>query len=103
MPYSSNWTGGLDNQIVALSISDSYELKAEERRQNITVTCSAASKVVTLGMDGGETCFITNVGGTNAVTIKNVSGDTGVSLGAGKVAYVIASKTADASVIKVLN
>lgn len=103
MPYTSNWTGGLDNQIVALSISDSYELAANERRQNISVTCSAASKTVTLGMADGETCIITNVGGTNAVTIKNVSGDTGVSLGAGKVAYVIASKTADASVIKVLN
>lgn len=103
MPYTSNWTGGLDNQIVALSISDSYELAANERRQNISVTCSAASKAVTLGMANGETCIITNVGGTNAVTVKNVSGDSGVSLGAGKVAYVIASKTANATVVKVLN
>lgn len=103
MPYTSNWTGGLDNQIVALSISDSYELAANERRQNISLTCSAASKTVTLGMADGETCIITNVGGTNAVTLKNVSGDSGTSLGTGKVAYVIASKTANATVVKVLN
>ena len=103
MPYTSNWTGGIDNIVVPLSISASYELAANERRQNISVTCSAASKTVTLGLDEGETCFITNVGSTNAITLKNVAGDTGTSLATGKVAYVIGSKTADATVVKVLN
>ena len=103
MAYTSNFTNGISNGIVALSISDHYSLTDNEKRQNISVTCSAASKVVTLGFAEGETCFITNVGGTNAVTVKNVAGDTGTSLGTGKVAYVIASQTADATVVKVLN
>ena len=103
MAYTSNFTNGISNGIVPISISDHYSLTANEKRQNISVTCSAASKVLTLGLPEGETCFITNVGGTNAVTIKNVSGDTGTSLATGKVAYVIASATADATVVKVLN
>ena len=47
--------------------------------------------------------FVANIGGTNAVTVKAISGDTGTSVGAGKVAIVIASTTANASKIYVLN
>ena len=44
------------------------------------------------------------IGGTNAVTVKNVDGDTGVSVGAGKVALAIGgTSTADTFVCKVLN
>ena len=47
--------------------------------------------------------FVANIGGTNAVTVKAISGDTGTSVAAGKVAIVIASSTANASKIYVLN
>lgn len=103
MAYSTEYTGGITNGVAAVSMTVDYALKAAEKKQNITITCSAASKTVTLGLADGETCFITNVGGTNAITVKNVAGDTGTSLAAGKVAYVIASTTADSSVVKVLN
>ena len=69
----------------------------------VLFTCSAASKALTLGLDDGQVMFVANIGGTNAVTVKAISGDTGTSVGAGKVAIVVASKTANASKIYVLN
>ena len=95
MGYSADYTNGISSGVAAISMTVDYALKASERKAHITVTCSAASKTVTLGLGNGDACFITNVGGTNAITVKNVSGDTGTSLAAGKVAYVIGSKTAD--------
>lgn len=55
------------------------------------------------GLKDGQTALVTNIGGTNAVTVKNVSGDTGTSVAAGKCAIVIASTTADGSKVYVLN
>lgn len=87
-----------------LSISDSYALADDEKRPFVSVTCSAASKVLTMGLNPGEQCLVTNVGGTNAITVKNISGDTGTSVGTGKVALVIGgTSTADTVVVKVLN
>lgn len=98
-------TGGweLFDMETAISVSDSYELKADEQRPFINIVVSAASKTITLGLPVGATAIVTNVGGTNAFTLKNVSGDTGTSVAAGKVALVVASQTADASTVKVLN
>ena len=47
--------------------------------------------------------IVANIGGTNAVTVKAITGDTGTSVAAGKVALVIGSATANASKIYVLN
>lgn len=98
-------TGGweLFDMETAISVSDSYKLTAEEQRPFINIVVSAASKTITLDPPVGATAIVTNVGGTNAFTLKNVSGDTGTSLAAGKVALVVASQTADASTVKVLN
>ena len=85
-----------------LSISDSYKLAEGEKRPFINFVCSAASKTLTLDLDEGD-CAIVYNSGTNAVTVKNVAGDTVTSVAAGKVAYVMASKTADATAVKVLN
>ena len=98
-------TGGweLFDMETAISVSDSYKLTAEEHRPFINIVVSAASKTITLDLPAGATAIVTNVGGTNAFTLKNVAGDTGTSLAAGKVALVVASQTADASTVKVLN
>ena len=99
--YSAGWS--LDDLSTAVSMSDNYALKEDEKRPFINVAASAASKTLTRGLGDGETALVTNVGGTNALTLKNVSGDTGTSLAAGKCAIVIGSGTADASTVLVLN
>lgn len=86
-----------------ISMSKDTTLADDEKRPFINFTCSAASKTLTLGLDVGDTAIVTNIGGTNAVTVKNVAGDTGTSVAAGKTALVVASKTADASTVLVLN
>ena len=88
---------------VSLTKSDSYELAADEKKPFISLVASAASKTFTLGLDDGDVAFVANIGGTNAFTVKNVAGDTGTSVATGKVAIVIASTTADASKVYVLN
>ena len=86
-----------------ITMSDSYALTADEKRPFVAFTCSAASKVLTLGLANGQAAIIINTGGTNAVTVKNVSGDTGTSVAAGKCAIVIASTAANGSTVAVLN
>ncbi len=103
MPYTSNWTGGYDLLASSISFSVDHELAKSEKKPVICATASAASKTLTLGLDEGEAIILINVGGTNAFTAKNVSDDTGTSIATGKVALIIGSKTADASVVKVLN
>ena len=56
-----------------------------------------------LGLEPGDFMVVANIGGTNAVTVKAISGDTGTSVAAGKVALCIGSGTANASKIYVLN
>ena len=106
------WTNGYDPSALGKSINmiataitkdDSYELADSEKTSFIALTASAASKTFTLGLIEGECAFVANVGGTNALTLKNVSGDSGTSLATGKVALVIASATANASKVYVLN
>ena len=87
-----------------VAISDDAALTDEQKTLFIQFSSSEASKTLTLGLDAGQQAIITNVGGTNAVTVKNIAGDTGVSVGAGKVALAIGgTATADTCVIKVLN
>ena len=47
--------------------------------------------------------IVTNIGGTNAVTVKAISGDTGTSVAAGKCAICIGVAGANNSKIYVLN
>lgn len=94
----------LSDLSASISMSDSAALTEEQKRPFIGFTCSAASKVLTLGLAEGQQCIVTNVGGTNAVTVKNISGDTGTSVAAGKVALCIGgSSMADTFTCKVLN
>ena len=99
--FSDGWN--LDDFSTDLSIEDSVELTADQRTPFLSFACSAASKAITLGVAPGDFMLVANIGGTNAVTVKAITGDTGTSVAAGKVALVIGSGTANASKIYVLN
>lgn len=96
--------GAKNLNCVSVEMSVDTTLTADEANAlAVAFTCSAASKALTLGLEDGQLMFVANVGGTNAVTVKAISGDSGTSVGAGKVAIVIGSETANASKIYVLN
>ena len=99
--FSDGWQ--LDDFSRALSISDDYALEADEKAPFLSFTCSAASKSIVLGLGVGDVMFVANIGGTNAVTVKAIDGDTGTSVAAGKVAICIGAASANASKIYVLN
>lgn len=86
-----------------ISISDDYALAESERDLFLSFTCSAASKSIVLGVEPGQFMIVANIGGSNAVTVKAIAGDTGTSVAAGKVALVIGAAAANASKIYVLN
>ena len=103
-----NWkyTNGFspDEFVTVVEMTDSVALADEQKDIFIDFTCSAASKVLTLGLDAGQHAIITNIGASNAVTVKNIAGDSGTSVAAGKVALAIGgTSTANTAVIKVLN
>lgn len=99
------WTDGYEVGEFAKIIekSDSYALANDEKQMFIAFSMSAASKTLTLGFPDGQMGIIYNIGGSNAVTVKNVSGDSGTSVGAGKVALVCASTTANGTKCILLN
>ena len=99
--FSDGWT--LADFAESLALEDSATLTTDQKRPFVAFSCSAASKALTLALDPGDCMIVANIGGTNAVTVKAITGDTGTSVAAGKVAIVIASGTANASKIYVLN
>lgn len=99
--YTNGWN--LDDFSSAISMSDDATLKVAEKTPFVSFTCSAASKSLVLGLEPGDFMVVANIGGTNAVTVKAISGDTGTSVAAGKVALCIGAAAANASKIYVLN
>ena len=100
------FTGGFDIALdfcEAVDMSDDAELTDLQKDIFVSFSCSAASKSLVLGLEPGQFMVVANIGGTNAVTVKAIKGDTGTSVAAGKVALCIGSATADASKIYVLN
>lgn len=87
----------------SVEIDDDAALTDAQKDLFVAVTASAASKSLVLGLAPGQHMIVTNIGDTNALTIKAITGDTGSSLAAGKTALVIGSGTANASAILVLN
>lgn len=86
-----------------LAIDADYALKDEEKVPFVAFACSAASKALTLGLAPGQQMVVSNIGGSNAVTVKAITGDSGTSVAAGKVALCIGAAAANASKIYVLN
>ena len=97
--------GGVHSPLAAVSITKSanYTLAEDEKVPYIGITLSAASKTVTLGLPTGVAAIVVNEGGSNAFTLKNVSGDSGTSIAAGKAYLVRASTTANGSKLTLLN
>ena len=98
-------SGVLNGLLKATSITKNanYTLADAEKTPYIGITLSAASKTVTLGLPDGVAALVVNEGGTNAFTLKNVSGDSGTSIAAGKAYLVRASTTANGSKLTLLN
>ena len=101
-------TGGVSGFVggaaTGISSADSLTLTASQKNAPFAgITLTAASKTVTLGLPNGRVMFVHNAGGTNSFTLKNVSGDSGTALAAGKLALVAASETANGSKVLVLN
>ena len=83
--------------------ADSYSLSASEIAKFVTsITMSAGSKVLTLGLAAGQTMIVYNAG-SETVSVKNVAGDTGTSVATTKAVLVIGSATANASIVIALN
>lgn len=99
--FSDGWN--LDDFSTDLSIEDDATLAADQKTPFVTFACSAASKSLVLDVAPGDCMIVANIGASNAVTVKAITGDTGTSVAAGKVALVIGSGTANASKIYVLN
>lgn len=99
--FTNGFQNGDFSKVVSTAVD--YELKADEKGLFLAVEATAASKTLTLGLEDGDQMIVTNIGGTNAITIKNVADDTGTSLAKGKCAIVVGSTTADASTVLVLN
>ena len=96
-------TGGVKGATL-ISKSADYALSAAEKNTLfVGCTMSAASKVLTLGLAAGQVAFIHNTGGTNAFTVKNVSGDTGTALDSGKTLLMVGSASTNGSTVVALN
>lgn len=87
----------------AIQKADSYALAAAEKKTLIKCEMTAGSKVLTLGLPEGHMAVVKNVGATNAFTVKNIAGDTGTSLAAGKSILVFAGTTKDTNTVIALD
>ena len=97
--------GSLTIGTLAIQKADSYALVAAEKAK-VFIGCemTAGSKVLTLGIAEGQFMIVKNVGATNAFTVKNIAGDTGTSLAAGKSIILIAgSATANTNIVIALD
>ena len=95
--------GGIVGKTTLSKAADYTLAAAETAVLVIGITMTAASKSAVLGLKDGQVAIVINEGGTNAFTAKNLSGDTGTSIAAGKVALVIGSETANGTAAYVLN
>lgn len=86
-----------------LALTGNYTLSDIDKMTETLEVGSASAVTLTLGGAEGQTFHIENTNASDAITLKNVSGDSGTSLAAGKIAYVICHDTANRTKIVVLN
>lgn len=79
-----------------ISTGANMTLSEKDRAFILMINATASSKTVTLDLPDGACCIVANPG-SNAFTLKNVSGDTGTSIAANTVYLIRGSRTADAS------
>ena len=85
-----------------MSAGNNTTLEKDKRFFYVGMEMTASGKTFTLDLPAGYVCIVANEGSID-FTVKNVSGDTGTSLAAGKVALVVASRTANKTIVTVLN
>lgn len=104
---TGNITGshtGAELGSVSISKAVDYALAdAEKANLTLLLTATAGLKTFTLGLTTGQVAFVHNAGATNAFTVKNIAGDTGTSLAAGKTLLFVAGTTADTNTVVALN
>lgn len=105
MAMEWRYTDGYDTAEFSKTIvkEDSYALAEDEKQLFVNFEFTAASKILTLGIADGQSMIVHNIASSRAATVKNLSGDTGSSVAAGKVAIVYGSTTSDATKIVLLN
>lgn len=80
-----------------LTLAGDHTLTDQEKCLVVSINMTAASKTVILGVADGDAMTVINIG-SNAFTVKNIAGDTGVSLDAdGMVTVIGGGDTADAA------
>lgn len=89
----------------AITKADSYALSATDKANiALSITLSVGSKTITAGLTTGQVMFVHNADTTNAFTLKNIAGDTGTSIAAGKVVMLIGgSATANTAKVIAIN
>ena len=103
---NANTANSLTGSVISmntLSKAVDYALVTAEIAKLFTsITMTAASKVLTLGLAAGQAMIVYNAG-SETLTVKNVAADTGTSLATTKAILIIGSATANASIVIALN
>lgn len=87
--FTASKVVGVIANAITVDCTDSLALIPEQKVATyIKISASGTSKVLTLGMVVGQVIFIQNAG-EKAVTVKNLTADTGVSITAKKTAIVL--------------
>jgi len=75
----SKITSAFVNNVISVDCTDNVTLNTAQKLAGvIIISASGTSKTLILGMDVGRIVVIKNAG-SNSVTVKNVTGDTGVT------------------------
>ena len=94
---------GTKMSFVSITKTNNYSLKDSEKTMCIGITFTNQNRTLTLGLPSKAFAFVVNEDSAYAFTCKNVSGDTGQTIAAGKVYLVFASTTVDGTKYMLLN
>lgn len=101
---ASNLEGSI-NSSNELSKADNYSLSTVEKKKFFTaLTMTAEDKVLTLGVNVGQSMIVYNTG-VNSFTVKNIGDDTGTVLATTKAILIVGGVTSSAnkSIVIALN
>ena len=91
MPYTSNWTGGLDNKATILTISANYKLTDAEKRRDIIVNATEQNLTLNADATDGDVLLVYNAGDNGVSVTKNDADENGAFVDSGAFVYLIAS------------
>ena len=91
------------HKATTLTLTANHTLTDGEKMTESLKVNSASAVTLTLAGEDGQTFHVVNTNASDAITLKNVSGDSGTSLAAGKIAFVFCSTVANQTKVCVLN